>query len=125
MVGRIGRLPSGTTLENFAKRVRETLGELALRVAGDPARRVEQIAVVPGAGAEFLTEAMRSGADAMVTGDVSHHRVREALDRGLCVLDPGHAPTERPGLKRLQKLLEALEPECLSLLDLDPDPWSS
>lgn len=123
MVGRIGRIAPGSTLASFGKRVAEALGDPALRLAGDPARAIEQVAVLPGSGADFLMQAADAGADVVVTGDLTHHRARQALDRGLCLIDPGHAATERPGLQQLFAILAALAPPCRSLLDLDPDPW--
>jgi hypothetical protein len=123
MIGRIGRIDP-STLAHFAERVAEVLGDPPLRLAGDPARTLEQIAVIPGSGADFLLQAGEAGADAIVTGDLTHHRAREALDRDLCLIDPGHVPTERPGLEQLFAALGALGPECRSLLELDSDPWS-
>jgi putative NIF3 family GTP cyclohydrolase 1 type 2 len=122
MIGRVGSVDS-LTLSQFAERVAEALGGPPLRVAGDLSRTLERVAVVPGSGGDFLTLAAGAGADAIVTGDLTHHRAREALDHGLCLIDPGHAPTERPGLEQLLAVVAALGPECRSLLELDPDPW--
>jgi len=43
-----------------------------------------------------------------VSGDISHHRVVEATDRGLSVIDVGHAASERPGMVRLLALVTEL-----------------
>ena len=80
-------------------------------------------AVVPGSGGDFLTSAADAAADVIVTGDVGHHRVRAALDRGLAVIDPGHIPTERPGLARLYAAVSEVAPEVRDLRELDADPW--
>jgi dinuclear metal center YbgI/SA1388 family protein len=123
MAGRIGRLDRPIALGDLAARVSAVLGAPAVRFAGDARGRVERVAVVPGAGSDYLVLAREEGAEVAVTGDVSHHRVRDALDRGLAVVDPGHAPTERPGLLRLEKLLGQTGVPLRSLLHLDPDPW--
>jgi dinuclear metal center YbgI/SA1388 family protein len=125
LLGRIGRAQPGTTLASLAQLVREALGSAALRVAGAGTRSIERVAVLPGAGAGRLEEAWAARADAVVTGDIDHHRARAALDLGLCLLDPGHAATERPGLSRLLVWVAALGVEMRSFLDLDPDPWSA
>ena len=78
----------------------------------------------PGHTLAFLDAAAVAGAEAVVTGDLTHHRARAALDRGLCLVDPGHAATERPGLQQLFVMLAAIVPECRSLVELDADPWS-
>ena len=122
-IGRIGVAPSGLDLEGLAARVRERLGGAALRVAGDPGRPIERAAVVPGSGSGWIAAAADLGADALVTGDVPHHRARAALERGLAIVDPGHAATERPGVRRLRDRVAELAPHCASLLEHDPDPW--
>lgn len=83
--------------------------------------------MIPGSGGSFLTGAAAVGADVLVTGDVGHHQVREAVDRGLTVIDPGHASTERPGMAMLVRLAEevatAVGLDLLDLTSLDPTPW--
>jgi putative NIF3 family GTP cyclohydrolase 1 type 2 len=123
LVGRVGRTARPIALDELAERTAKALGGSALRVAGERARPIERVAVAPGAGTEVLDAAADARADAIVTGDVPHHRVRRALERGLAVVDPGHVATERPGLARLLEWLRELAPDCRSLLDLDPDPW--
>ena len=124
LVGRIGRLNEATTLERFSKRVGEVLSPPGLRVAGDETHRVERVAVVPGSGSDFLAQAAALEADVVVTGDVPHHAARASLDRGVAVIDAGHAPTEAPGLRALFRWLSELAPGTESLLHLDPDPWA-
>jgi len=124
-IGRLGRVPPGTTLGQLIERARHALSDPPLRVSGTWSRPLEQVAVVPGAGGDFLLLARRLGADCMVTGDLRHHEVRRAVDAGLALIDAGHIATERPGLERLLVCLAALGTEVVSLLELDPDPWSS
>jgi putative NIF3 family GTP cyclohydrolase 1 type 2 len=45
-----------------------------------------------------------------------------ALDRGMAVVDAGHAPTERPGMRALVDLV-ASHAETIDLTSLDPTPW--
>ena len=123
MLGRVGALAEGTTLGDLAARVEEVLGSAEPRVAGDPERPIRRAAVLPGGGADALEAAAARGAEVLVTGDVSHHRARAALDLGLALIDPGHAATERPGVERLMAWAASLGVECAGLLHLDPDPW--
>jgi putative NIF3 family GTP cyclohydrolase 1 type 2 len=84
------------------------------------------VAVVPGSGGDFLSAARSLGADAAVTGDVSHHRIVAANDRGLSVVDPGHTPTERPGMTALVAAIERAvgdDAAVVDLTDADPTPW--
>ncbi len=122
MLGRIGRPAAETTLGELAERAERALNT-PVRIAGDPGRVLSRVAVIPGSGSDFLAQAAAAGADVVVTGDLDHHAARGALDRGLALLDAGHAPTERPGLDRLYAAVAALGVETQSLLELDADPW--
>ncbi|HSO49183.1 MAG TPA: Nif3-like dinuclear metal center hexameric protein, partial [Acidimicrobiia bacterium] len=86
-------------------------------------RRLERVAVVPGSGAGFIEEAATL-ADAIVTGDVSHHRAVHAMDLGLAVVDPGHIATERPGMVALVALVaDVVGGRVVDLTELDPETW--
>ncbi len=121
-VGRVGRAPAGSTLGGLAGTVESELGGV-LRLAGDPAAPVSSVAVVPGSGSDYAAAARAAGADAMVTGDVSHHRARAATERGLAVIDPGHAATERPGMARLYAAVRKVIDATDDLTGVDIGPW--
>ncbi len=119
--GRIGSLVPPTGLGDLAATVGEVLAAPSMRVSGDD-REVRRVAVLPGSGSSMIREAAGAGAEVFVTGDVSHHRVVEALDLGLAIIDAGHAPTERPGVRRLAEVVGGLA-DVLDLTSLDPTPW--
>jgi dinuclear metal center YbgI/SA1388 family protein len=121
MIGRVGSLPEPLSLAGLADRCALALGS-APRVAGDAAMPVERVAVVPGSGSGFAAEA-GAAADVLITGDVAHHRARHALDRGLAIIDAGHAPTERPGVAALYAAVATHVPDAVDLTHLDPHPW--
>ena len=93
MIGRVGRPPGGTSVRSFAQLAAAKLGG-DVRLSWATAD-LHLVAVVPGAGADFIDAAVATGANALVTGDVSHHQARRAIDLGLSIIDPGHARTER------------------------------
>lgn len=121
-IGRVGR--HGGSFDALVDEVGESLGEVGLRVT-KASDRAETVAVLPGSGASFLAAAGAVGADVIVTGDVDHHRTLEARDRGMSIIDPGHAVTERPGMVALVETVRRACPGA-SLVDLtgyDPTPW--
>ncbi|HEY7468077.1 MAG TPA: Nif3-like dinuclear metal center hexameric protein [Acidimicrobiia bacterium] len=121
-IGRFGSFHG--TLDALDARVADAFGANGLRVSGDRQRRIERVAVVPGSGAGLIEEAAAL-ADALVTGDVSHHRTVHANDLGLAIVDPGHIATERPGMVALVALVaDAVTAEVVDLTDLDPETWS-
>ena len=93
-LGRIGSLPLPTTLGEYAGLLKKTLSAPALRYVGDPAKRISRVALCSGSGASLLRDAVRAGADVLVTGDIKYHEAREAEDLGLALIDAGHFPTE-------------------------------
>ncbi|MBT8215087.1 MAG: Nif3-like dinuclear metal center hexameric protein [Acidimicrobiia bacterium] len=116
MIGRVGRLDS--TVDEVAALAAERLGAV-VRVAGSGP--VESVAVVPGSGSAFIGAAAPI-ADVLVTGDVGHHRARDSVSRGLAVVDPGHAETERPGMRALYAAVSEMT-DAIDLTATDPTPW--
>ena len=82
---------------------------------------VDVVAVIPGSGSSFIDEAV-SFADVLITGDVSHHRARSAADRGLMVIDAGHAGTEFAGIQALYAAVDDIVGSAVFFGD-DPTPW--
>ena len=93
-LGRIGRLAETQTLAEYAGRVSGILSAPGLRYVGDPAARISKVALCSGSGASLLREAVRAGADLLVTGDVKYHEARDAEDLGIALIDAGHFSTE-------------------------------
>ncbi|MFQ5523893.1 MAG: Nif3-like dinuclear metal center hexameric protein [Acidimicrobiia bacterium] len=121
-IGRVGVF--GATLEALDAIISDSFGPAGLRITGDRHRQLHRVAVVPGAGGEFVEAAARV-ADALVTGDVSHHRCVRAADVGLAIVDPGHTATERPGMVRLVDLVRtAVDAEVVDLTAIDPKTWT-
>lgn len=132
-LGRVGRLDVPTTLASFADSVTAALPRTpaGVRVAGDPDRRVETVAVCGGAGDDLFDEVRASGADAYVTADLRHHAASEALEHGSpALVDCSHWATEWPWLADAQRLLlaglaaraDTVETRVSTVVT---DPWTS
>ena len=104
-LGRVGTLPAPMRIEDFARAVKERLGVSHVLLAAAAARPVRRIAVCGGAGAEFIDNAVRLGADVYVTGDVKYHDAQRAVEQGMHIIDAGHYGTESPVLVVLADLL--------------------
>ena len=101
---RIGETDTGT-LEDFAAFTQKQLGG-PVRCYGAPDSSVHRVAVLGGAGEDFAAQAMLAGADCYVTGEMAYHKGLDAAENGLCVLEAGHAATERPGILALSAALQ-------------------
>lgn len=120
-IGRYGEFEG--TLAVVDAMAADAFGSSGLRINGDPSQNIESLAVVPGSGSDFIEQAAEV-ADALVTGDVGHHRAVRALDLQLAIVDPGHIATERPGMEALVDLVtEVAEVDVVDLTKLDPKTW--
>lgn len=94
--GRWGQLDVPVDVRTLAQRLKRNLGVASVRLADAAAgKMIERVGVCPGAGAALVDAAMAAGCDLFVTGEMRHHEVLAALERGLSVLLAGHSNTER------------------------------
>lgn len=120
---RFGRCGSfGGSVGDLADLVQVRLGARP-RLSGPLDRVVRRVAVLPGSGGSQVEEAVSAGADAYVTGDVSHHEARRAADSGMVMVDAGHAPTERPGVRALYDLVAGIVDMPVEMVGGDDNPW--
>jgi dinuclear metal center YbgI/SA1388 family protein len=100
-LGRVGELPEALPLREFAARAAAVLPPTVggVRVAGDPERRIRRVAVCGGSGGSLTGAAAAAGADVLLTSDLKHHSVSEALEwSGPALCDVAHFASEWPWL---------------------------
>ena len=78
--------------------------------------KVKKAAVCGGAGMSFLDEVIAAGADAYVTGDISHHEMLDAKEKGITIVAAGHFETENPAMAALKKMINDKFPEVETVL---------
>jgi len=93
-LGRRGNLPNAATLDDFAQDVRRRLRLSHVRVVGKGDRLIRTAAVIGGSGGGDVAS-MPGDVDVLVTGDVGYHDALTAEQRGLALVDAGHAGTEQ------------------------------
>jgi dinuclear metal center YbgI/SA1388 family protein len=108
--GRIGRFVEARNLAEFASLAGRALGRVAVQMVGDPNRQILRVAVACGAGDEFLSDALRAGADVLLTGEVRFHRGIEAEAHGIGLVTAGHYATERLGVEDLAQRIAVAFP---------------
>ena len=84
----------------LAADVSEKLGG-PVRRYGEESRIVTRVAVLGGAGEDYAGIAHQAQADVFLTGEMAYHKALNAMENGMCVLEAGHAATERPGMEAL------------------------
>ena len=106
-IGALARLPGdGLPAGELFARVRELLAREPLVFDSGP-ERVRLLAIVSGAGDDFLPDAVAAGADAFLTGEPAERVMAEAREGRLHFIAAGHYATETLGIKRLGEHLAA------------------
>ncbi len=93
-LGKRGKLKAPLSAEAFAAHLKESLSLQSVRLAGDMAKTISTVAVISGAGMDFIGDVAQFGVDAYVTGDAKYHEVVESLHFGLLLADVGHFESE-------------------------------
>src|SRR5207244_9943190 len=102
------------------------LNATPVQIVGEPGRKVQTVAIVCGAGGDFLHDAVRARADVLLTGEMRFHDYLAAEAQRLGLILPGHYATERPGVEELAKRLQKQWPELkiwASRRERDPAAW--
>ena len=94
----------GLQAQELFARAREVTAREPLVFDSGPAR-VRRLAIVSGAGADFIPDALAAGAEALLTGEVSERSMAQAQEAGLHLIAAGHYATETLGVQRLGELL--------------------
>jgi dinuclear metal center YbgI/SA1388 family protein len=104
-IGLLTTLPDGglPAQERFSLVERVTARKPLVYDAGPPT--VTRLAIVSGAGADYIPDACAAGADALLTGEVPERTMAQARESGLHVIAAGHYATETFGVRRLGELL--------------------
>lgn len=93
-IGAVGTLENAMDVRDFLQMVKTALRCSMLRVSPyAAAKRIHRVAVCSGAGASYVSAAVAAGADAIVTGDLTHHVFLDYQPEILLV-DAGHYDTE-------------------------------
>jgi dinuclear metal center YbgI/SA1388 family protein len=129
-LGRVGVLPEPESLQAFARRVAAALPATAggVRTAGDPDRPVGTVAVCGGSGGSLLGLAAAAGADVLLTSDLKHHPVSEALEvGGPALADVAHWASEWPWLPVAADLLrrDLGDRVEVAVSQVRTDPWTT
>jgi len=97
------RIPTddlGIPADDLFTRVREVTARDPLVFDSGPPR-IRTIAIVSGAGSDYLADAAAAGADALLTGEPVERAMANASEAGLHFIAAGHYATETFGVKAL------------------------
>lgn len=130
-IGRVGELPTPTTLGALARTLADLLPPTAtgVRVAGDYDQPVRTVALCGGAGDSLLAEPAVRTSDVYITSDLRHHPASESREQtllgpGPALIDVSHWASEWLWLETAATQLRAALPWVEFLVsDVRTDPW--
>lgn len=117
-IGKTGTLSKPETGMELARRVKETFGLPFVTVYGRDLYEdspVTEAAVCPGSGGSVIKAALESHAQALITGDVSHHEGIDAAAQGLLVIDAGHYGLEHIFMDYMETFLKETLGDAVSV----------
>jgi dinuclear metal center YbgI/SA1388 family protein len=125
-LARIGALAAPMGARELAALVRGAIGVPVVKYT-ECTQAIKTVAVCGGAGADLMQDAIKAGAQALVTADAKHYQLLEAGEKGFALLDAGHYATEVTVIKPLAEKLAALLPDiriAASQAQRDPAGYS-
>lgn len=117
-IGFVGVPPAPTFAGELAVALEHDLGRAPLLI-GDPARPVKRIAWCSGGAQSYFEDALATGADIFVSGEISEQTVHLARETGMAYLAAGHHATERYGVMALGAHLQQTFGIDCTFVDLD------
>ena len=103
--GRIGTLLQEMTGKEFAHFLKERLG-CDVRYSRCDDKKIKKVAVLGGAGKDFVFDALFAGADAYVTSELAHNYFIDANLYDFAIFDCGHYYTENCVCENIKTMLE-------------------
>lgn len=103
-IGRIGTLPHEMHFDDFCLMAKQALGAPHF-TASKGKDTVRRVAVLGGSGRDYITDAMRAGADLYLTGEANYHSLMDAAEMNFSVVTAGHDFTENAFFRFFEKTL--------------------
>lgn len=121
-IGALGRLGTPVTVRTLAEKVKKAFDLPFVLVYGPGLmeQEVKTAALCPGSGSSVIEEAISSGAEVLITGDIGHHPGIDAAARGLAVIDGGHYGMEHIFIQHMAAVLEEKFQGEVTLIQADP-----
>lgn len=83
------------TISKFITDIKSRFDVEMIKFIGDADQEIQKVAVVTGAGSEFIERAAKEGADIFITGDIKYHEAMNFYLKDINVIDLGHFHSEK------------------------------
>lgn len=92
--GMVGSFIDAIDSKSFLDLLKKTFNIPVVRYAGNDKKKIRKVAVCGGSGSFLIQTAIKTGADAFITGDIKYHQFFDAADN-LLLCDIGHFESEQ------------------------------
>ncbi len=104
-IGRVGSLKKPMTTGGLCELVKERFGLDKVVLYGSEEDIIRKAAICPGSGRDEIDNALRLGAEVIITGDITYHYGIDAVARGIRIIDAGHYGLEHIFIGEIGKYL--------------------
>lgn len=118
-IGRVGELTKSISFKELCSISKEILHTTKVRAAGDFDKVINKLCVASGSCSEYIEDAIAIGCDAVITGDMKYHEMIDYTERGICIIDAGHYPTEIIVMDIFNDILKDTEIEIVKSKNTD------
>lgn len=118
-IGRVGYLKNDMKIADIATNVKEKFGLKKVILYGNKTKEVRKIAISPGSGKSEIENAIKKGAELLITGDIGHHEGIDAVDQGLMILDATHYGLEHIFIDFMADYLLGLDMDDFDIVCMD------
>ena len=103
-LGVVGELPASVDVHDFIDIVKHRLSLDCIRTSGLVDKAIYRVAICGGSGKSLIREAIKSGADVYISGDISYHDF--FCEKGFMIFDIGHYESEIEIVKKINALIQ-------------------
>lgn len=104
--GTVGNLVESIDLDSFIQDFKKKFQLDYVTIYNkNETKKIKKIAFCGGAGADFLSDAIKSGADLYITGDITYHDAQAAYEGGMMLMDPTHYGLEKVFIDHISDLI--------------------
>lgn len=119
--GAYGKLSKALSAKEFIALVKKSFKAANVRSSAPLKGKISTVAVSSGGGQGSVEDALRVGAQVLVTGDVTHHHFY--VPDGFMIIDVGHHQSEWPAVNLLESLVKKNFPKfAVHISEADTSP---
>lgn len=117
--GLIADLPNALSPSDFLRYLKDRMELPFIRYSKGQSEKVHRIAICGGAGSFLITDALRTGAQAFITGDVKYHEFFDA-ENSMMICDIGHYESEKYTIEIFARILSLKFPNFATIFAKTP-----